>query len=55
MLSRVGAMFASNTGRRTPKKKKSISLSCVFGRHTLGDIERNSKTPPLSPHTQETA
>ena len=46
MLSRVGAIFASSTDKKDAGKKKSISLSCAFGRHTLGDFELNSKNTP---------
>ncbi len=34
MLSRIGAIFASNTRQKDAGKKKSNSLSCVFGRDT---------------------
>jgi hypothetical protein len=43
MLSRVGAMFASNTGRKT----NSNSLSCVFGRDTFRVWRSNHKMTPL--------
>ena len=51
--ARMWRVWAFSRTESSPKrrgkeagKKKSISLSCVFGRPALGDAERNSKDPP---------
>jgi len=42
-----GAMFASNTGRRTPEKRIQFAVACVWTRYVLGGWS-NSKNDPLT-------
>jgi len=54
MLSRIGAMFASNTGRRTPGKRNPIRCRVSLG-GIRSAISSEIQKYPLFPHSQETA